>query len=264
MQDQATAPAPGKQLGCLSVTWLMIKLPFMIIGLLLHPGDLLRGEAAMTMGKRARVLEALTPAADPAAVTAALAQVSAHDPGFDFAATTRGVARAREIVAQARQQGDADSARLVLSDGLWRVFRVLLANRAVNGVSRHGTSEVVRATLVAATRDQLAEQLRIRLACRGERYEVTTRRPSLSDPSAQTTWVLRGTPGEQTTWDEDWIIRRSARATTPAGGGVLSGKCPNCGAALDLDPGGACTYCHALALTGGQDWVVWSMEEGPW
>ena len=60
------------------------------------------------------------------------------------------------------------------------------------------------AEVVAAARDQLAEQLRIRLGCRGERYEVADG------------VVVRGQPGQQD-WSEDWIIRRSADAIALAG-----------------------------------------------
>jgi hypothetical protein len=109
----------------------------------------------------------------------------------------------------------------------------------------------VDAEVVAAARDQLAEQLRIRLACRGERYEVADG------------VVVRGQPGQRD-WTEDWIIRRSADATTPASGGVLSGLCPQCGAPLQVDEDGSCTYCRALVQSGGRDWVVWSIEEAPW
>jgi hypothetical protein len=138
-----------------------------------------------------------------------------------------------------------------LSDGLWRVFGLLLEARAAHFVQRQETSAIVAAEVVAAIRDSLAEQLRIRLTCRGERYELSY--------GAE----VRGQPGQQT-WQEDWVIRRSAQATTPANGGILAGLCPSCGASLRVEADGSCAYCQALVLTGGQDWVVWSIEEAPW
>jgi hypothetical protein len=229
----------------------MLKLPFMILRVIPHVGVILRGEAATDSGARARSAgEELTPADDPAMVAAALTALKARDGGFDLGATTRGVMRAREVVDLARQAGDASAARPVMSDGLWQVFVLLLAERAAHGVLRQGKSVVIGAEVVAATRDRLAEQLRIRLACRGERCEVAG-------------VVLRGQYGLQR-WDEDWIIRRSADATTPPNGGILSGRCPQCGAALRVEADGSCAYCRALVLAGGQDWVVWSIEEAPW
>jgi transposase len=229
----------------------MLRLPFMILRVIPHVGGILRGEAATDSGARARTSgEELTPADDQAVVAAALTRLKSLDAGFDLAATTRGVVRAREVVGLARQSGDASAARQVMSDGLWRVFVLLLAERTAHGVRRQGTSVVVGAEVVAATRDQLAEQVRIRLACQGERCELAG-------------MVLRGQYGQQR-WDEDWIIRRAADATTPANGGVLSGRCPQCGAALRIEADGSCAYCRALVLAGGRDWVVWSIEEAPW
>jgi hypothetical protein len=229
----------------------MLRLPFMILRVIPHVGSILRGEAATDSGAQARGSgEELTPADDHAAVAAALATLKLRDDGFDLAATTRGVVRAREVVDLARQAGDASAARQVMSDGLWRVFVLLLAERAAHGVRRHGTSVVVGTEVVAATRDRLAEQLRVRLTCQGERCDVSG-------------VVLRGRYGQQR-WDEDWIIRRSADATTPASGGVLSGRCPQCGAVLRVEADGSCAYCRALVLAGGRDWVVWSIEEAPW
>lgn len=235
----------------MGVMWLLVKMPFMILRVVPHTGALLRHEAATDSGRRAWMLEELTPADDQGAVAAVLAGVRSHDAGFDLAATARAVVQAREAVDQARQAGDASIARPVLSDGLWRVFALLLDERAAHAVTRQGTSAVVDAEIVAAARDQLAEQLRIRLTCLGERYEVADG------------VVVRGQPGQRD-WSEDWIIRRSADATMPAGGGILSGRCPQCGAPLQVDEDGSCTYCRALILSGGLDWVVWSIEEAPW
>jgi hypothetical protein len=252
MSGQRVAQASPDRAGCAGALWLMLKLPFMVLRVIPHVGGILRGEAATDSGARARSSGGeLTPADDQAVVAAALATLKSRDGGFDLAATTRGVVRAREVVDLARQADDASAARQVMSDGLWRVFVLLLAERAAHGVRREGTSVVVGAEVVAATRDRLAEQLRIRLACQGERCEVAD-------------VVLRdGQCGEQS-WDEDWIIRRSADATTPTSGGVLSGRCPQCGAALRIEADGSCAYCRALVLADGRDWVVWSLEEAPW
>jgi hypothetical protein len=231
--------------------WLLVKLPFMILRVVPHTGALFRREAATDSGPRARAREELTPADGQAAMAAVLAEVRSHDAGFDLAATAQGVVRVRRVVAKARQTGDASIARPVLSDGLWRVFVLLLAERTTHAVTRQDTSEVMGAEVVAAARDRLAEQFRIRLACRGERYEVASG------------VVVRGQPGQKD-WSEDWIIRRSADAATPASGGILSGRCPQCGAPLQVDESGSCAYCQALVLSGGRDWVVWSIEEAPW
>ncbi len=252
MTAREGAPTSQDAPGCRGVLWLLIKLPFMVIAMVPHLGQVIRQEAATAYGERAQYGgEQLTPADDQAAVAAGLAGVKSHDPGFDVLLPVRGVVRAREVVDRARRTGDASAARQVLADGLWRVLVLLLDERAAHEVRRQGSSAVTAATVVSVTRDQLAEQLRIRLTCRGERSEVVG------------TDVLRGGPGQQE-WLEDWTVRRSATATTPAYGGLLDGRCPQCGADLQVDQDGSCAYCRALVLTGGRDWVVWSIEEAPW
>jgi hypothetical protein len=252
MPRPATARPPRQRKGCLGGLWLIYKMPFQFLWRAPQLGEAFRRTAATTAGVRAQQsFEQLTPPMDRAACVAVLAEVRSHDAGFDLAATARGVVRARQIVDQARLAGDASAARQVMSDGLWQVFVMVLDSRAAHDIRRQGTSTVVEAKVVAATRDLLAEQLRLRLKCSGERSEAAGGH------------VLRGNavPG---IWHEDWIIRRSAAATTPGKGGVLSGTCPNCGAVLDVGPDGSCGYCAALVLTSGQDWVVWSIEEEPW
>jgi hypothetical protein len=253
MAEPAAEQAPRQQMGCLAGLWLMSRLPFMFLKAVPYFGAVLRHEAATTTGERAQIsFEELTPPADRAASAAVLAEVRSHDTGFDLAATARGLVRARQIVGQARLTGDASAARQVLSDGLWQVLVMILDNHAAHNIRRKGTSTVVEAKVVDATRDPLAEQLRLRLQCRGQRSDAMGEQ------------LLRRQDGVQHTWHEDWIIRRSATATTPENGGVLSGRCPQCGAALEVGPDGSCGYCKALVLTGGQDWVVWSIEEQPW
>ena len=253
MAERAAEQAPGQQIGCLAGLWLMFKWPFVFLWMVPRFGSFFRIEAASAVGDRAKAsFEQLTPPGDREACAAVLAEVRSHDPGFDLAGTARGVVRARQIVDQARRTGDASAARQVLSDGLWQVLVMIGDKCAARGVRRAGSCTVTEVKVVAAARDQLAEQLRLRLRCQGERSEV----------SGET--VLRGIPGTAGTWHEDWVIRRSASTTTPENGGVLSGRCPQCGAALDVQPDGSCGYCKALVLTTGQDWVVWSIEEAPW
>src|SRR5450755_4426348 len=172
MPRQRAVQASQNRTGCAGILWLMLRLPFMILRVIPHVGGILRGEAATDSGARARTSgEELTLADDQAVVAAALTKLKSQDAGFDLAATTRGVVRAREVVDLARQAGDASAAREVMSDGLWRVFVLLLAERTAHGVRCHGTSVVVGAEVVAVSRDQLAEQLRIRLSCQGERAD---------------------------------------------------------------------------------------------
>jgi len=146
MSTQAATQAPQPRKGCASGLWLMIKLPFMFLRTIPRIGEIVRHEAATTTGERAQAsYEQLTPAANPDAVAAVLATVRSRDPGFDLDATTRAVVRARAVVNQARQSGDASAARQVMSQGLWSVFAILLHRGAARGLRREEKSGVVSA-----------------------------------------------------------------------------------------------------------------------
>jgi hypothetical protein len=240
--------------GCRRTLWSFLMIPFMFFRAVPHLGALLRHEAATDTGARTRLPGAeLLPAADGDSLGPALAGISGRDPGFSLVATTASVISARAVVNRSRDAFDASLARPVLSDGLWQVFVMVIAARSFHEIRRQERSDIVNTFVVSATRGQLVEELRIRLTLRGERCEVA----GANGP------VVRGTSGPHT-WSEDWTIRRSSTAITRAGGGTLEGRCPQCGAPLQVDSLGSCTHCMSLVVSGGHDWVVWSIEEDPW
>jgi hypothetical protein len=73
--------------------------------------------------------------------------------------------------------------------------------------------------------------------------------------------VLRG-HAEVEDWCEDWVFQRSAQATTRPDGGLLASKCPHCGAPLQLDVAGVCSYCRNTAVD-GRDWVLTRIDQLP-
>ena len=41
----------------------------------------------------------------------------------------------------------------------------------------------------------------------------------------------------------------------------MSDHCPNCGAPLDVDLAGVCSYCRAPIMSGKYDWVLTRIEQ---
>ena len=237
--------------GCARGAWTIFKLPFMVLGMVPKVRmQLFESLAATDTGERARASFAVT---DPAATDAVVAAVVADDPRFDVAATVVALTRVRDVVEGARRDLDPSAARAVMSDGLWQVFAMLCEQRPAHGLRREGSSRVGGAVVAAATRDRLAVELRIRLTCEGERC----------DRISSTGAVVRGGLVPQA-WDEYWTIRRAAGAITAPQGGILDGRCPQCGAPLRVNDGGACEHCKSLVLSDGQDWTVWNIEKPSW
>jgi hypothetical protein len=63
-------------------------------------------------------------------------------------------------------------------------------------------------------------------------------------PEMQTITVRFGTAAGE----EDWVFQRSSTAVTDPDPATTANHCPNCGAPLQLDPTGACPYCHTSVL----------------
>jgi hypothetical protein len=195
----------------------------------------------------------LPPLPDPAELRAGVATIAGHDPGFRAVALTQWAAAASALIGQSMVSGDAAAARTFMSNGLYRAHQALLELRARAGVSCAGSWQAVQAFVVEATRSALEDKVRVRVTCRGwcqERHEPTGN-------------TLRGGP-DAATWAEDLTFARAATAVTPGAGGLPAGRCPSCGAGLDLDPDGACRYCKGIVTAGRDDWVLVSWQREPW
>jgi hypothetical protein len=195
----------------------------------------------------------LPPAASAAAIRTGAAAIAEHDPGFHAEALTDWSVAVTALIRQSLVSGDAAPARTVMANGLYRIHRALLELRTRAGVTCEGSWGAIDAALVAASRGALLEEVRVRVTCRGWRQE--RHKP--------TGTALRGGP-DVGTWSEDLTFARSSAATTPDVGGLPAGRCPSCGAHLDLDPDGACRYCHGVVTVGRRDWVLVSWQREPW
>ncbi|MBI5525099.1 MAG: TIM44-like domain-containing protein [Deltaproteobacteria bacterium] len=66
-------------------------------------------------------------------------------------------------------------------------------------------------------------------------------------------------------FSEYWTFMRRPGAKTLAGGGLVEGKCPNCGAGLALSDTGRCGHCNAAVASGEYDWVLTEItQESEW
>lgn len=164
---------------------------------------------------------------------------------FDREAFLEQAQRGFFIVEEAWTERKPTLSRRVMAEGLWQQHRV-----QINGyVAEHkrnvlGDLAVGNMDIVSATSDASYDTItvRVRAACRD--YDV-------NDAGK----VVRRNK-EVGEWAEDWTFQRSSKATTQPGGGTLSQRCPNCGAPLDVDLAGMCSYCKAPVMSGDYDWVA--------
>jgi hypothetical protein len=266
----ATTPAGQSPRGCLHpvsllklVVFLLVlvlcplfMLPFLLIRLARFgvTGVKYSASVDMTSGEAARWgYSVLEPVAEGRYVQDGLGAIGHDDPGFRAGRLTGWATSAGELIWQSMVRGDPAPVRTFMSSGLFSNHCALLELRATAEVACQGSWQATSAAVVEATRTPLYEQVRVRLRCDGWCWER----------HAGTGLTLRGGP-EAATWSEDLTFGRLAGARTPGFGGLPDGRCPSCGAALELDPAGACRYCHSVVTAGQYDWVLTSWRRDPW
>jgi len=184
-------------------------------------------------------------------VSAGLDAIRAHDPAFDENAFIADVERAFFLVQQAWSERKPELSRRVMADGIWQQHRVQIEQyEAQHRRNMLDSLAVGNAVVVAAHSDQTYDTLTVRIRAASADYDV-------DDQSGK---VVRGNRNVEE-WTEDWVFQRSSDAVTKPGNGTLSAHCPNCGAPLDVDLAGVCSYCHAAIMSGKYDWVLTRIDQ---
>jgi predicted lipid-binding transport protein (Tim44 family) len=199
---------------------------------------------------------AMLPGSSPVAMASdglsdGIAAITAHDPAFDETAFLGEAERAFFVVQQAWTDLKPDLSRRVMADGLWQQHKAQIDGYVAQG--RRNVLEqlaVGNARVIAAHSDQSYDTLTLRFLAACADYDI----------DVKTGKVVRGNRNVEQ-WTEDWVFQRSASATTKQAGGTLSSKCPNCGAPLDLDLAGVCSYCRAPVMSGKYDWVLTRIDQ---
>jgi hypothetical protein len=177
---------------------------------------------------------------------AGLAAIQAHDPGFDLNDFLARVQRVFFLVEQAWSDRKPEESRRVMADALWQQHRLQIQQYIDKGQRNVLDSLAVgEVDVIDATSDASFDTIvaRILAACADYDIDVSTNK------------IVRGNRRVQQ-WSEDWHFQRSAKAVTRPDGGILNDKCPNCGAPLQVDLAGVCSYCHAQIMAGDYDWVL--------
>jgi predicted lipid-binding transport protein (Tim44 family) len=184
-------------------------------------------------------------------VAAGLDGIRAHDPDFDDAAFIAEVERSFFLVQQAWSERKPELSRRVMADGIWQQHKVQIDQyTAQHRRNLLDNLSIGNATVVAAHTDQSYDTITVRIHAASADYDV-------DDQSGK---VVRGNRDVQE-WTEDWVYQRSSDATTKKGAGTMNAHCPNCGAPLDVDLAGVCSYCKAPIMSGRYDWVLTRIDQ---
>lgn len=193
------------------------------------------------------------PDAGPTSSEAGLAAIAAHDPRFSREIFLQQVQRTFFVVQEAWTQRRPEMSRQVMADGLWQQHRVQIQG-CIDGHKRNVLEDlsVGSLSIIAAHTDANYDTITVRVLAACADYDVDDR-----------TGKVVGGDREVEQWMEDWTFQRAASAQTPAAGGTMTEKCPNCGAPLELDLSGVCRYCKAPVSSGSYDWVLARISQVP-
>jgi hypothetical protein len=200
---------------------------------------------------RGETLPGSDAAAAAGSVPDGLAAIRAHDPAFDDAAFVGRVERVFFVVEEAWSELKPDMSRQVMADALWQQHKAQIEQYQSQG--RRNVLDnlsVGRADIVAAHSDDSYDTITVRLLAAAADYDIDVASGK----------VVRG-DRRVSEFMEDWIFQRSSKATTRADGGTMSKRCPNCGAPLDVDLAGVCSYCKAPVMSGAYDWVLTRIDQ---
>jgi len=199
--------------------------------------------------ERARADADSSPAVAEGAVVG-LHAIASADPAFDPDAFLERAEMAFFLIEGAWQQNRLDTVRPYFEAGLYDAWlkgseqqvahgqRQVLENLNVQGVQVAGASHTAG-----------ADRIRIR-------FDAVAANKIVDATSGE--YVSGQRTDERFT--EIWTFQRPAGATTPADGGVMAHKCPNCGRPLTLNEAGDCASCAAPVTNGKFDWSLVAVE----
>jgi predicted lipid-binding transport protein (Tim44 family) len=186
-----------------------------------------------------------------AELDAGVGEILAHDPAFSRDDFMAAATRMFYVVQKAWSEASPGLSRQVMADSLWQSHKMQIDQFLANGTRNRLDGLAIQVqSLVGAGIDEDSEYLVVRFFVSSADFTV--------DGAGKT--ISGSTVAEN--WSEDWVFERDKDAKTKKGNGTLASRCPNCGAALDLDPAGICTYCRQPALTGA-DWVLTRIDQLP-
>ncbi len=178
------------------------------------------------------------------------------DPDFDERHFLSRVGVAFGKAQQSWCEQDLEPLRPFVSDGVFERFSLQIEEQREDGW-RQGMEglEVGPPTIVLVDTGRHFDSITVRIPFRADIHRL----------SLETGKKISGSKLPRSSFVECWtfVRRRGARSVTE--GGLIEGKCPNCGAPLSMNQSARCGSCECLARSGQYDWVLTEItQESVW
>ena len=191
----------------------------------------------------------LTPtvALNPAATAQELAELKARDPAFSEEAFKAMASTAFFTIQSAWSQKNMGLARSFISPTLAQRFETQLGEfRRLGRTNRMDNLAIGSMDIVETYHDGGMDYITVKINAAAGDYTV-------DDKTGQ---VVSGSK-EPRSFTEFWTFLRSDQVKTTAGkADLVTQKCPNCGAPIQINALGKCDYCGSDVTSGAFSWVL--------
>lgn len=176
----------------------------------------------------------------------AIAAIKQKDPSFDEQNFKDKANTTFYKIQYAWEKKDMDIARAFVTDSIMQRYSVQLQGLKDKHQTNKMENMTVGSTVIAAVSgDEKFDKITVRFEASAADYTVDDATGNLVKGSK--------TPSHFT---EYWTFLRSKAAHTDATKSLKDNKCPNCGAALEVNATGKCNYCGSVLTSGEYDWVL--------
>ncbi len=219
----------------------LVMVPFWIVVFLIARQFLRNAVQSAPLDKLPRVLPDVGPG---------LEALKARDPAFSKEAFEARAGRVFLTVQEAWFRRDFATARTLMSDGLYRRFRVL-QGLMTRESRRDAVADptVLSSRIAAVSKSDAFDAVTVAIMARLRDAEVAA---DLSDEEA----LAAAKSATPEVFTEYWTFLRRVEAITVEGKDLSNGTCPNCGAPFEGGASGKCPYCDAIVNSGRHDWVL--------
>ncbi len=182
-------------------------------------------------------------------VQSAFAALQQKDPALQWNGLSARINMIFQTFQRAWSGRDLASMRPFLSDALFTTQNYWVSEYLRQGLQNvTENAQLHNVELSRVTSDAFFDAVTVRIWASSLDY-------TLADQGGK---IVSGNRSTTRRYTEYWTFIRSSRAKGPA---KAEAACPRCGAPLNVNMGGQCTYCQSKVTSGDFDWVLSRIEQ---
>jgi len=179
-----------------------------------------------------------------------LDQIKVTDPGFNEQIFKDKAQNAFFKIQEAWEKQDVNIARPFVSDSIMQRYSTQISDLKSRGEKNVLENIVIgKEEIVDVKNDNAFNYIKLRIDASCADYTMNSQGKMISGSK------------DSTGFTEYWTFIRTVTAVTDSNKQLKDNKCPNCGAALQVNATGQCAYCGAVVSSGQYDWVLSQIDQ---